>query len=141
MMIYVNHLFFKESEELPMIKKHFKKLVSLALTAVMVMGMATTTFAKESNNISNDTVTKTNNIIYSPEFPDAYIVTETSPAPNNYSLNNESKSITLLSKFAAAGFSGKEKKKDAILEGLVLESKIFFNSPISLILSSTIFLK
>ena len=63
MMIYVNHLFFKESEELPMIKKHFKKLVGLALTAVMVMGMATTTFAKESNNISNDTVTKTNNII------------------------------------------------------------------------------
>ena len=55
--------------------------------------------------------------------------------------NNESKSITLLSKFAAAGFSGKEKKKDAILEGLVLESKIFFNSPISLISSSTIFLK
>lgn len=43
-----------------MIKKHFKKLVSLALTAVMVMGMSTTTFAKESNNISNDTVTKTN---------------------------------------------------------------------------------
>lgn len=93
MMIYVNHLFFKESEELPMIKKHFKKLVGLALTAVMVMGMATTTFAKESNNISNDTVTKTNNIIYSPEFPDAYIVTETSPAPNNYSLNNESKQL------------------------------------------------
>lgn len=74
-----------------MMKKHFKKLVNLALTAVMVMGMSTTTFAKESNNISNDTVTKTNNIIYSPEFPDAYIVTETSPAPNNYSLNNESK--------------------------------------------------
>ena len=64
-----------------MMKKHFKKLVNLALTAVMVMGMSTTTFAKESNNISNDTVTKTNNIIYSPEFPDAYIVTETSPAP------------------------------------------------------------
>lgn len=76
-----------------MLKKHFKKLVSLALTAVMVMGMSTTTFAKESNNISNDTVTKTNNIIYSPEFPDAYIVTETSPAPNNYSLNNESKQL------------------------------------------------
>lgn len=57
-----------------MMKKHFKKLVNLALTAVMVMGMSTTTFAKESNNISNDTVTKTNNIIYSPEFPDAYIV-------------------------------------------------------------------
>ena len=76
-----------------MMKKHFKKLVNLALTAVMVMGMATTTFAKESNNISNDTVTKTNNIIYSPEFPDAYIVTETSPAPNNYSLNNESKQL------------------------------------------------
>lgn len=93
MRTYVNHLFFKESEELPMIKKHFKKLVSLALTAVMVMGMSTTTFAKESNNISNDTVTKTNNIIYSPEFPDAYIVTETSPAPNNYSLNNESKQL------------------------------------------------
>lgn len=76
-----------------MMKKHFKKLVNLALTAVMVMGMSTTTFAKESNNISNDTVTKTNNIIYSPEFPDAYIVTETSPAPNNYSLNNESKQL------------------------------------------------
>ena len=43
-----------------MMKKHFKKLVNLALTAVMVMGMSTTTFAKESNNISNDTVTKTN---------------------------------------------------------------------------------
>ena len=76
-----------------MIKKHFKKLVSLALTAVMVMGMSTTTFAKESNNISNDTVTKTNNIIYSPEFPDAYIVTETSPGPlqkkwTNYTPNN-----------------------------------------------------
>lgn len=93
MTTYVNHLFFKESEELPMMKKHFKKLVNLALTAVMVMGMSTTTFAKESNNISNDTVTKTNNIIYSPEFPDAYIVTETSPAPNNYSLNNESKQL------------------------------------------------
>lgn len=50
-----------------MMKKHFKKLVNLALTAVMVMGMSTTTFAKESNNISNDTVTKTNNIIYSPD--------------------------------------------------------------------------
>lgn len=35
-----------------MMKKHFKKLVNLALTAVMVMGMSTTTFAKESNNIS-----------------------------------------------------------------------------------------
>ena len=46
-----------------MMKKHFKKLVNLALTAVMVMGMSTTTFAKESNNISNDTVTKTNNIM------------------------------------------------------------------------------
>lgn len=39
-------------------EKTFKKLVNLALTAVMVMGMSTTTFAKESNNISNDTVTK-----------------------------------------------------------------------------------
>ena len=29
-----------------MMKKHFKKLVNLALTAVMVMGMSTTTFAK-----------------------------------------------------------------------------------------------
>ena len=28
-----------------MMKKHFKKLVNLALTAVMVMGMSTTTFA------------------------------------------------------------------------------------------------
>ena len=48
MMTYVNHLFFKESEELPMLKKHFKKLVSLALTAVMVMGMSVTSFAAET---------------------------------------------------------------------------------------------
>ena len=51
MMTYVNHLFFKESEELPMLKKHFKKLVSLALTAVMVMGMATTASAEETARI------------------------------------------------------------------------------------------
>ena len=44
------------------------------------------------------------------------------------SRNSTSKSITLLSKFAAAGFSGKEKKKEAIFEGLVLVSKIFFSS-------------
>ena len=74
-----------------MIKKHFKKLVSVALTAVMIMGMSVTAFAKESNSISNDTVT--NNIIYSPEFPAAYIITETASAPNNYSLNNEPKQL------------------------------------------------
>lgn len=31
-----------------MMKKHFKKLVSLALTAVMVMGMSVTSFAAET---------------------------------------------------------------------------------------------
>lgn len=31
-----------------MMKKHFKKLVNLALTAVMVMGMSVTSFAAET---------------------------------------------------------------------------------------------
>lgn len=31
-----------------MIKKHFKKLVSVALSAVMVMGMSVTAFAAEN---------------------------------------------------------------------------------------------
>lgn len=34
-----------------MIKKHFKKLVSMALTAVMVMGMSVTAFASETDNL------------------------------------------------------------------------------------------
>lgn len=33
-----------------MIKKHFKKLVSVALAAVMVMGMSLTAFAAEPND-------------------------------------------------------------------------------------------
>lgn len=36
-----------------MIKKHFKKLVSVALSAVMVMGMSVTAFAAE-NQTSTD---------------------------------------------------------------------------------------
>ena len=42
-----------------MLKKHFKKLVSLALTAVMVMGMATTASAEETasqNDMGNPSV-------------------------------------------------------------------------------------
>lgn len=39
-----------------MIKKHFKKLVSVALAAVMVMGMSITAFAAEDNNSSSTTV-------------------------------------------------------------------------------------
>ena len=35
-----------------MIKKHFKKLVSVALSAVMVMGMSVTAFASETDNTS-----------------------------------------------------------------------------------------
>ena len=55
-----------------MIKKYFKKLVSVALSAVMVMGMSVTAFASETDNTSVRGV-------YSPEFPDAYIITETNP--------------------------------------------------------------
>lgn len=65
-----------------MIKKPFKKLVSATLAAVMVMGMSVTAFA-------NETGTTTNNGVYSPEFPDAYIITETVPTPISYSLDDE----------------------------------------------------
>ena len=46
-----------------MIKKYFKKLVSVALSAVMVMGMSVTAFASETDNTSVRGV-------YSPEFPE-----------------------------------------------------------------------
>ena len=77
MMIYVNHLFFKESEELPMIKKHFKKLVSLALTAVMVMGMATTASAEETasqNDMGNPSVylSATDKLTFAKEMDELY---------------------------------------------------------------------
>lgn len=39
-----------------MIKKHFKKLVSIALSAVMIMGMSVTTFAAEKETTNIDTV-------------------------------------------------------------------------------------
>lgn len=64
-----------------MIKKHFKKLVSVALSAVMVMGMSVTAFASETDNTSVRGV-------YSPEFPDAYIITETNSEPVGYSLDS-----------------------------------------------------
>ena len=37
-----------------MIKKHFKKLVSVALTAVMALGMTTTAFANEKDTLNLD---------------------------------------------------------------------------------------
>ena len=45
-----------------MIKKHFKKLVSVALSAVMVMGMSVTAFAAE-NQTSTDLQSAYNNIV------------------------------------------------------------------------------
>ena len=64
-----------------MIKKYFKKLVSVALSAVMVMGMSVTAFASETDNTSVRGV-------YSPEFPDAYIITETNSEPVGYSIDS-----------------------------------------------------
>lgn len=33
-----------------MLKKHFRKLISFALSAVMIMGISTTAFASEADN-------------------------------------------------------------------------------------------
>lgn len=89
MMTYVNHLFFKESEELPMLKKHFKKLVSLALTAVMVMGMATTASAEETasqNDMGNPSVylSATDKLTFAKEMDELYAkqsLLRSSPTP------------------------------------------------------------
>lgn len=73
--------FHIESEVLLIIKKYFKKLVSVALSAVMAMGMSVTAFASETDNTSVRGV-------YSPEFPDAYIITETNSEPVGYSIDS-----------------------------------------------------
>lgn len=60
-----------------MIKKHFKKLVSLALTAVMVMGMATTASAEETasqNDMGNPSVylSATDKLTFAKEMDELY---------------------------------------------------------------------
>lgn len=50
----VNYYSFTERAVLLMIKKHFKKLVSVALTAVMALGMTTTAFANEKDTLNLD---------------------------------------------------------------------------------------
>ena len=47
----------------------------------MVMGMSVTAFASETDNTSVRSV-------YSPEFPDAYIITETNSEPVGYSIDS-----------------------------------------------------
>jgi hypothetical protein len=63
----VNYYSFMEMEVLLMIKKHIKKLVSIVLSAVMVIGMSTTAFAatpmtleEAKEYLSSYNVTKTN---------------------------------------------------------------------------------
>lgn len=53
----VNYYSFTEMEVLLMIKKYFKKLVSVALAAAMVMGMSVTAFANETP-VTNNNETK-----------------------------------------------------------------------------------
>lgn len=53
----VNYYSFTEMEVLLMIKKYFKKLVSVALAAAMIMGMSVTAFANETP-VTNNNETK-----------------------------------------------------------------------------------
>lgn len=55
----VNYYSFTEMEVLLMIKKYFKKLVSVALAAAMIMGMSVTAFANETP-VTNNNETKNN---------------------------------------------------------------------------------
>lgn len=72
-----------------MIKKHFKKLVSLALTAVMVMGMATTASAEETasqNDMGNPSVylSATDKLTFAKEMDELYAkqsLLRSSPTP------------------------------------------------------------